>query len=134
MDTNRKELSMRKQYRIVEGRWPYYELVLYHDGIKVETRDSNQMVIGHDTDKLAEEGYTYGYTDEEIEMARERYERKRANRIGPEEEVYDGEWVEIGVAIYECSVCGHIIYGLVGAINENNKCCGHCGAKMKEIK
>lgn len=81
MDTNRKEMSMRKQYRIVERHWPYYNIILYHDGVEVEVRNSDQMVIGHDTDKLKSEGYTYGFTDNEIEKAREKYERMLENRI-----------------------------------------------------
>ena len=81
MDTNREEGNMKKQYRIVERHWPYYNLILYHDGVEVATRDSNQMTIGVDTDKLEEEGYTYGYTEEEIEKIRKKYERMLENRI-----------------------------------------------------
>lgn len=72
---------MKKQYRIEERRWPYYNIILYHDGVEVAIRDSDQMMIGVDTDKLEEEGYTYGYTDDEIEKARKKYEHKLANRI-----------------------------------------------------
>ena len=81
MDANREEKDMKKQYRIVERHWPYYNLILYHDGVEVATRDSNQMTIGVDTDKLEEEGYTYGYTEEKIEKARKEYEHMLENRI-----------------------------------------------------
>ena len=140
MDTNRKEGNMKKQYRIVERHWPFYKIILYHDGVKIEARDSDRIVIGMDIDKLKSEGYTYGYTDDEIEEARKAYERMVANRIGPEVETYKGEWIDVpdyggsgwwadGKQIYpkSCSVCGDV-YSKV------YKHCPNCGAKMKGVK
>ena len=139
MDANRKERNMKKQYRIVERHWPYYHIILYHDGIELATKDSNQMMIGQDTDKLEDEGYTYGYTDKEIEEARKKYEHRLENRIGPEVETYEGEWIDVpdcgggwyvdGKQIYpkSCSICGDVYTKIY-------KYCPNCGAKMKGVK
>ena len=81
MDTNREEGNMKKQYRITERHWPFYNIILYHDGMKVEVRDSDRIVIDMDINKLEREGYTYGYTDDEIEKARKAYEHMVENRI-----------------------------------------------------
>ena len=114
---------MKKQYRIVERHWPYYNIILYHDGVKVATRDSDQMMIGTDTDKLEDEGYTYGYTDDEIEKARKKHEHKLENRIGPEVETYEGEWL-VGGKCTACNDYSHV----------RTKYCPNCGAKMKGAK
>lgn len=140
MDANRKEGNMKKQYRIVERHWPYYNIILYHDGVEIATKDSNQMMIGMDTDKLEEEGYTYGYTDKEIEEARKKYEHKLENRIGPEVETYEGEWIPrrwetehdwgaINHRSITCSVCSKEFYNA-----EPTPHCPNCGAKMKGVK
>ena len=140
MDANRKEGNMKKQYRIVERHWPYYNIILYHDGVEIATKDSNQMMIGMDTDKLEEEGYTYGYTDDEIEEARKKYEHKLENRIGPDVETYEGEWQA------QCSYCFDYICTnckepAITYEDQNytecyhlTKYCPNCGAKMKGAK
>lgn len=121
MDTNREELTMRKQYDIIEARWPYYDIDLYHDGIKVDSKHT--AYVGEATEALEREGYTLGYTDDEIEKARKKYEHKLENRIGPDVETYDGEWLVGG----KCTACNN--YSHV-----RTKYCPNCGAKMKGAK
>ncbi len=70
---------MRKQYDIIEARWPYYDIDLYHDGIKVDSKHT--AYVDEAIEALEREGYTLGYTEDEVEKARKMYEEVLANRI-----------------------------------------------------
>lgn len=72
---------MKKQYYWYESRWPYYTVVLYHDGVEVGVERKDQLEINDYLEQLRNEGYTAGFTDEDIEKARKRYEHMLENRI-----------------------------------------------------
>ena len=80
---------MKKQYRTDELDWKTWRIYIYHDGVKVgsETYLRIQDDEYNDRlDELEEQGYTYGYTPEEVENAKKLYEHKLKNIIKLEEE------------------------------------------------
>lgn len=72
---------MKKQYDCYECRWPYYEIVLYHDGVKVGVERIGLLELDGRLEQLEVEGYTRGYTEEDVEKARKGWERIYENRI-----------------------------------------------------
>lgn len=72
---------MKKQYDCYECRWPNYEVVLYHDGIKVGAERIDLLKLDKYLEDLEAEGYTRGYTEEDVENARKRWEHIYENRI-----------------------------------------------------
>ncbi len=72
---------MKKQYDYYECRWPSYEIILYHDGVKVGVERKDLLKLDEYLAELESEGYTLGYTEEDIEKARERWEHIYENRI-----------------------------------------------------
>lgn len=130
---------MRKQYDYYESRWPYYTIVLYHDGVKVGTERKSLHELDDYLEELESEGYTLGYTEEDVETARKEYENKRTNRIGPDVEAYDGEWIEERYidekrSDFKCSVCEFDDTFYRNSMHRFYKYCPNCGAKMKGAK
>lgn len=94
---------MRKQYRIDsrhEGEDIYRTTLLYHDGKLVDSVEHKDLVPiyapdhCHFIEKIKKEGYTYGYTEEDLKTARERYFQVAHNQINVNEktnEVLDME-------------------------------------------
>ena len=72
---------MRKQYDYYECRWPDYEVVLYHDGEKVVVERVSLLKRDKYIEELERQGYTQGYTKDDVEKARQRYEYMYENRI-----------------------------------------------------
>ena len=72
---------MKKQYDYYEGRWPYYEIILYNDGVKVAVERKDLLQLDKYLEELKTEGYTRGYTEEDVEKARKRWEHIYENRI-----------------------------------------------------
>ena len=72
---------MKKQYDYYECRWPNYEIVLYHDGVKVGVERKGLLVLDEYLGLLENEGYTLGYTEEDVEKARKKWEYIYKNRI-----------------------------------------------------
>ena len=72
---------MKKQYDYYECRWPNYEIILYHDGVKVGVERIDLLKLDNHLEELEAEGYTRGYTEEDVEKARKRWEHIYANRI-----------------------------------------------------
>jgi hypothetical protein len=75
---------MKKQYRISELDWKTWRIDIYHDGTKIASE--TYLRIQDDEyndrlDELEEQGYTYGYTIEEVENAKKLYEHKLKNII-----------------------------------------------------
>lgn len=74
--------KVRKQYRSYECPAFRYNVVRYHNGVEV---DCVRKWLGDEldeyVDELKKQGYTYGYTKEEVEEARLRYERLYKNII-----------------------------------------------------
>lgn len=85
MDTHRKELSMRKQYTFHEYAWGCYVIELYHDGVMTQAIKKDRADVNRYIDRLEARGYTFGYTDKDIEEARKRYEQVLENRIKREQ-------------------------------------------------
>lgn len=72
---------MRKQYDYYETRPFKYEIVLYHDGVKVATEKRWEDDVPKYLKELKAQGYTQGYLKEDVEEARGEYEHRYANRI-----------------------------------------------------
>ena len=72
---------MKKQYRCVVDTWPTSCLDVYHDGKLIHSQRYYFDNLDEVTDKLEAEGYTYGYTKEEVEEAKKKYEKMLKNII-----------------------------------------------------
>lgn len=72
---------MKKQYDYYECRWPYYEIVLYHDGVKVGVERKSLHELDEYLEELEAEGYIRGYTEEDVEAARKKWEHIYENKI-----------------------------------------------------
>lgn len=72
---------MRKQYDYYECRWPGYKIALYHDGVQVGVECKSLHELDSYLEALEAEGYTQGYTEEDVEEARKEWEHIYANRI-----------------------------------------------------
>lgn len=72
---------MKKQYDYYESRWPSYKIILYHNGIKVAAKRKNLLELDKYLEELETEGYTRGYTKEDVEEARKKWEYIYENRI-----------------------------------------------------
>lgn len=77
---------MRKQYDLYEGASFRYWVVLYHDGVKVDAVKKWQGdELSAYLDKLESEGYTRGYTKDDVEEAYKKYIHIYNNRIEQED-------------------------------------------------
>lgn len=72
---------MRKQYRYTEWSFGKYRLYIYHNGVLVESKDCWLDVLDEEIDVLELNGYKYGYTEEEVETAKQQYENMLRNII-----------------------------------------------------
>lgn len=72
---------MKKQYRYYETLSFRYAVEIYHDGERVDTYKRWQDELLDEINKLKEQGYTYGFTEEEVETAKCQYERILKNKI-----------------------------------------------------
>ena len=72
---------MRKQYDYYETFSFSYNVDLYHDGVKVATKEKIYYEMGDYIQQLEVQGYTRGYLREDVEKARREYEHKYENRI-----------------------------------------------------
>lgn len=70
---------MRKQYDYYEITPFKYEIVLYHDGIKVVTEKISESYILEFLKDLKAQGYTQGYLKEDVEQAQ--YEDMMENAL-----------------------------------------------------
>jgi hypothetical protein len=80
---------MRKQYRISELDWKTWRIDIYHDSVRVASETYLRIQDDEYNDRLdwlEEQGYTYGYTIEEVENAKKLYEHKLKNMIELKEE------------------------------------------------
>ena len=73
---------MKRQYRYYETKTFRYNIELYHDGKFIE---SYMVWFGDELDneiaRLEEQGYTYGFTEEEVEEALCQCEKIIKNKI-----------------------------------------------------
>lgn len=72
---------MKKQYSVVDFGFARCNVTLYHNGIMVEQKKMWEDEAQDYIDKLEDEGYTHGYTSEEVENARNNYEWRLENMI-----------------------------------------------------
>lgn len=72
---------MKKQYRFVEFVGFQWMIQLYHNGEYVESRKLYVDEVDDAEETLLAEGYTYGYTEEEVAEAKEKYEKMLSNII-----------------------------------------------------
>ena len=75
---------MKKQYRTDEPDWKTWRIDIYHDGTKITSETFLRIQDDEYNDRLDEleaQGYTYGYTVEEVENAKKLYEHKLNNVI-----------------------------------------------------
>ena len=72
---------MRKQYVVKKASSFQDWITTYHDGVKIQ--NDKVWLDDYDdfTDKLEEEGYERAYTKEEVQEAKEKYERLLARQL-----------------------------------------------------
>lgn len=76
---------MKLQYRVFDT-FNAYNIILYHDGKifkSYKVYKSNDKAF-EEVERLKEIGYTYGFTKEEVEKQREKYERMLDNIVEEE--------------------------------------------------
>lgn len=74
---------MKKQYDVYETRSWKYDIVLYHDGVKIFTESKWQgSELDNYINEIESEGYERGYLKEDVEAAKRRYEYLLARQIG----------------------------------------------------
>lgn len=72
---------MKKQYNLKIDGEAKQMLSTYHDGKLVESKIYDIDELNNVIDKLEEDGYVYGYTQEEVATMKRRYERMLRNII-----------------------------------------------------
>ena len=77
---------MKKQYRTDEPDWKTWRIDIYHDGTKITSETFLRIQDDEYNDRLDEleaQGYTYGYTVEEVKLGKKLYEHRLNNLITP---------------------------------------------------
>lgn len=74
-------ITTKKQYRYNAGCFGKYYLYIYNDGKLIEKKILWGDEFDEEVDRLIEEGYTYGFTNDEVENAKQKYERMLLNVI-----------------------------------------------------
>lgn len=72
---------MKKQFKRQDWTFGKSIVYVYHDGELVDSKNLWNDECEAEIDKLEENGYTYGYTKDEVEAAKRRYERMLKNII-----------------------------------------------------
>lgn len=72
---------MRKQYVVSAGSNFRVWITTYHDGMKIQNDKVWLDDYNDFTDKLEAEGYERAYTKEEVQEAKEDYERMLAHQL-----------------------------------------------------
>ena len=76
-----QDVTMKKQYRYNAGCFGKYYLYIYNDGKLIEKKILWGDEFDEEVDKLIDDGYTYGFTNDEVENAKQKYERMLLNVI-----------------------------------------------------
>lgn len=72
---------MKLQYRYYEHLGFKYMIQLYCDGQLVKSYKVYSIDMDDEIEKLEEQGYSYGFTEKEVNKAKEQYERMLNNII-----------------------------------------------------
>lgn len=72
---------MKKQYNYQETASFRYILNIYHDGQLVDSQKYWEDELYDKSKQLEEQGYVYGYTNEQIEKTKRIYEHMLENRL-----------------------------------------------------
>ena len=72
---------MKKQMRHIPYKWPYTIIQIYHDGQLVEEKVLTQDEAGDYIEELEQQGYTKGYTKQEVKESKQIYEYQLQNII-----------------------------------------------------
>lgn len=72
---------MRLQYRYIDVGGFQYVIRLYCDGWLVKSYKVYLDELDNEIEKIESKGYTYGYTEDELDEARAHYERVLDNVI-----------------------------------------------------
>ena len=72
---------MKLQYRYIDVGGFQYIIRLYCDGWLVKSYKVYSIELDDEIEKIENEGYTYGYTEDELNEARAYYERVLDNVI-----------------------------------------------------
>lgn len=72
---------MKKQMQYMPYKWPYTIIRIYHDGQLVEEKILIQDEAVDYIEGLEQQGYTKGYTKQEVEESRKIYENQLQNII-----------------------------------------------------
>jgi hypothetical protein len=67
---------MKKQYRIEEKNWHTDYFLIYKNGELTETKIVDRLNFEEELEKLENNGYKYGYSKDEVELAKLDYEYK----------------------------------------------------------
>jgi len=81
LQTMKPSEVMKKQFRCEYESWWKKRLYIYHDGKLIESKSCCDDEIDYQLIRLAAEGYVCGYTKEEVEEAKKRYEHMLENII-----------------------------------------------------
>lgn len=72
---------MKKQYRMSEDYMFKRTVKTYHDGVLVASETLWCDEADEYAEQLESDGYIYGYTEQEVEMAKKEYEEMLENII-----------------------------------------------------
>lgn len=72
---------MKKQYHMSESYMFKITVKTYHDGVLVTSETLWCDEADEYADQLESDGYIYGYTEQEVEKAKKRYEEMLENII-----------------------------------------------------
>ena len=72
---------MKKQYRYEKVGFNRVHLYTYHNGKVIKSEILDAYEFTKEICKLKSNGYVYGYTTEEIEETKERYEKMLMNAV-----------------------------------------------------
>ena len=103
---------MKLQYRYYEHIGFKYAVQLYCDGKLTKSYKVYSIDLDDEIDKLEGQGYVYGYTEEEVNKAKARYERMLDNIILEDKCDHNWEFMDVSydsfytVRKYKCSKCG----------------------------
>ncbi len=80
---------MKLQYRYIDAGGFRYIIRLYCDGWLVKSYKIWLDELDNEIEKIENQGYTYGYTEDELDRARAHYKNVLDNVIKKESDLYE---------------------------------------------